>query len=125
MMPPRVSGRAAGSGLRKDGIESVPALGPAELLTDRTIAEQPGHARECLQMIGPRLFRRQQYADQVHRLIIDRVKVDWRLQTRKKSVETFQSRQLAVGYGDAVANPGRTQSLPLHQHLEDGAIRQP
>src|SRR5690606_8245349 len=96
--------------------------GAAQLLADRTVAEQPRHPRERLEVVCPGRLRCQQHENQVDRLIVDRIEVDRRLQPGEDTVETVQVRQLAVRDADAVADARGAQALALHKYLEQRTL---
>ncbi len=73
------------------------AVGAAQLLAYRSVAQQARDSGQRLEMVGARGLGRQQHTDQVDRLLVDGVEVDGRLELREERVEPVQVRQLARG----------------------------
>ena len=73
-------------------------------------------------MIGAGAFRREQEENQIDRLAVERLEIDRTIEPRKQPEQARQMRHLAVRYGDAIADGGRAQLLPLHQRFEDRAL---
>ena len=83
------------------------------------LAQKPRDARQRLQMIGACPFGREQQEDQVHRLAVERLKVDRAVEPGEQADQLLELRQLAVGNRDAVADPRAPELLALDQRLED------
>ena len=94
------------------------AVGAAQLLAYRSVAQQARDPGQRLEMVGARGLGRQQHTDQVDRLLVDGVEVDGRLELCEERVEPVQVRQLSVRDRDTVADPGRAQALALDQDFE-------
>ena len=73
-------------------------------------------------MIGAGAFRREQQEHDIDRLAVDRVEIDRLGKPREDADDALQPGELAVGNGDALAEPGRAQPLALQQHVEDVAL---
>src|SRR6266508_815670 len=67
-------------------------------------------------------FRRQQQKHQIDRLAVKRLEIDGSFEACKEPEQLVELRQLAVRYGDAVADAGRAELLALLQDLEDRAF---
>src|SRR6266550_4200333 len=78
------------------------------------VAQQPRDAGERLEVIGARRFRREQQENQIHRLAIERLKIDRPIEARKQAYQFLQLRQLAVRDRNAVADAGAAELLTLH-----------
>src|SRR3984957_11674974 len=94
----------------------------AQLLGDVLIAQQPRDPRQRLQGIGARAFRRQQQEHEVHRLAVHRLEIDRAFEPGKQAEQFFQLGKLAVRDGDAIADGGGSELLPLQQNLENRAF---
>ena len=70
-------------------------------------------------MIGAGRLGRDQEKNQIDRRAIERVEVDRPLEPRENPEDRFDSRQLAVRNGDAVAYAGGAETLALQQRVED------
>src|SRR5437588_2675523 len=73
-------------------------------------------------MVGTRSFRRQQQKHEIDRLAVERLKIDRPFEPRKKTKQVVELWQLAMGNGDAMADPGRAELLALLQNLQDSAF---
>src|SRR5262245_1602393 len=76
-------------------------------------------------MIGARRFWREQQEDEIDRLAVERLELDRAVQPREQAEQMLELGQLAMRYGDAIADAGRAQLLALHQGLEDRALALP
>ena len=75
-------------------------------------------------MVGPRLFRRQQHEDQVHRLAVHRFIIDGRFQLGENAGDAGGLGHAAMRDGNTGADTGGAQALALEQGLEDAPFRQ-
>src|SRR5262245_64313176 len=73
-------------------------------------------------MIGAGGFRREQQENQVNRLIVECLEIDWLMKPRKHAKQTPQFRQLAVRNCNAIANRGRAELFALKQDLQDSLL---
>ena len=92
------------------------------MLRDLGVAQQARNARQRLQVVGARGFRRQQQENQIDRLAVERLEIDRLVQPREQAEQPTELRQLAVRNGDAIADAGRAELLALQQHFEDRAL---
>ncbi len=70
-------------------------------------------------MVGAGTLGGQQDANQIDRLLVDRLEVDRRLQAGEHRLQVGQLGKLTVRDGDAVAHTGRAKPLALHEDIED------
>src|SRR5690606_30754218 len=94
----------------------------AQLVGDARLAEQAGDAGERLEMVGAGALRREQQEDEIDRLVVEGLEIERLRQTREQAENARQAGQLAMRDGDAVADAGRAELLPLEQRLEDLAL---
>ncbi len=93
-----------------------------KLARDVRIAKQTRDARQRLEMIGAGAFRREQQKHQIDRLAVERFEIHRPLQPREQAEHVAELRQLAVRSGDAVADAGGAELLPLQQDFENGLL---
>ncbi len=93
----------AGGRLAEQGVNGLGAVGAAQLVAGRPVAQQARYPRQGLQMIGSRRLRGQQHENQIDRLLVDGVEIDRCLDPGEKPIETVQAGQLPVWDGDAVS----------------------
>src|SRR5208282_3426061 len=86
---------------------------------------QPRTHRQRLQVICARRFRRYQHEDEVDWQPIRRLEVYGALEAGEDPENLFALGELAMGYGDAVADAGGSKPLALQQRIEDFACGQP
>ncbi len=109
------------------------SLGPglSQPVAEIPVAEQCGQPGEQFQVLLGRLFRHQEPEQQVHRLLVDGVKVGGArpvegggpgrggaLQLQEGAAGLGDTRYPGVGQGDAVPQPGTAESFPLKQFVE-------
>ena len=70
-------------------------------------------------MVRARRFRGDQQEDQVHGGAVLRLEVDGPLQPGENPEYALHPRDLAMGNGDAVADPCGAQPLALQHHVEN------
>ena len=115
------SGRVTRFRIGEQRIECFVAFRAAQPLCDSLIAKHSGHARECLQMIGPGIERRQDDEEQVDRKAIDGLKVDGSRKLQKQPAHPREVAELCMGQRNAAPEPGRAEPLPFEQRLRDFA----
>ncbi len=76
-------------------------------------------------MIGAGPFGRKQEEHDIDRLAVDGVEVDRLGKAREDADDALEPGELAVGNGDALAEPGGAEPLALQQNVEDFAFRKP
>src|SRR6478609_4865154 len=121
----RFDGEGLRCGRRRQCQHRIDRLGiarGAELFGDVLVAEETGDAGQCLEVIGAGAFGGEQQEDEINRLAIHRFEIDRTIETREQPEDLFQLGQLAMGNGDAVADRGGAELLPLQQHLEHCAL---
>src|SRR5271165_4999788 len=97
----------------------------AQLRCDRRIAQEPRAHRQRLQVIRARRLRGYQHEDEVDRQPVRRLEVYGALEAGEDAENLFALGELAMGYGDAVADAGGSKALALQQRIEDFARRKP
>jgi hypothetical protein len=70
-------------------------------------------------MLGACIDRRQQHGDEIDRHVVDSAEIDWLHKLSKDADHMIQSFDLAMGNGDAVADPRGAQPLALQHHVEN------
>ena len=75
--------------------------------------------RQRLEVIGAGAFGRKQQEHQIDRLVVQRLEIDRRIEPREDAGDALHAGELAVRNGDAVADPGRAQTLALQDRVED------
>ena len=104
---------------------AIPALSRAAQLGDHfRLAQNAGNARQRLQVIRACTLRCQQQEYQVNRFVIQRFEIHRGFQPREHAGDAGQGLELAVRYGNAVADTGGTQFLALHDRIENVAFVQ-
>src|SRR5215470_12142741 len=73
-------------------------------------------------MVGAGCFRREQQEDEIDRLAVECLKLDRAIQAGEQAEQMLELGQLAMRYGDSIADAGRSKLLALQQHLENGAL---
>src|SRR5262245_10188849 len=106
-------------GLGQESVYGVGVLCAAKLLADRPIAEKSRYPRQRLQVVGAGRLWRQQKKYEVHRLLVDRIEVHRRVQPQEHALQALQTRKLAMGDGNTIANASRDKPLALQQNIKD------
>ena len=79
----------------------------------------PPETLPTVEVIGTSRFGREQQENEIDRLAVQRFKVDGPFQAGKQAKQLVELRELAMGDGNAVADAGRAELLPLQQRLEN------
>src|SRR5580704_12864747 len=114
--------RGGGRRHRQYRVQRFSIVRGAQLVDDRRLAQQPGDAGQCLEVIGAGAFGRQQKKDQIDRLAVERLEIDRPVEPREQSEQAAEVRHLAVRNGDAVADGRGAELFALHQDLENGLL---
>src|SRR5262245_4750731 len=70
-------------------------------------------------MVRASRFRGQQQKNQIHRLIVERLKIDWLVEPPEQAEQPAELRQLAVWNCNPVAYGGRAKLFALKENLEN------
>ena len=75
-------------------------------------------------MVGPGVFRGDQHENEIDRQAVQSLEIDRALEPCENAENPVALGELAMGNGDAVADPGRAQPLALQDRIENLARRQ-
>lgn len=104
---------------REDGVKAAVIAGAAKLCGDPRIAQDPRHAGQRFQVIGPCAFWSDQQTYKIDRYAVEGAKVDGLRKPGEKAEDRLRVRELAMRNCNALAYPRRAEPLPLEQSVED------
>src|SRR5271166_1481389 len=119
------SGCVRGSLPAQNRIEGVGVARRAQLRGRRRIAKHARQTRQRLQMIGASRFRSDEEKDEIDGRPVERFKIDRTRRSREKSEHLFRFGELGMRNSYPIASPGRAETLPLNQSVENFPRREP
>src|SRR5271163_1746619 len=118
------SGRVRGRRHGQKRVERRRIAGGAQLGGDRGVAQQARARCERLEMVRAGCFRGDQHENEIDGQAVRGFEIDRTFEPGERAENVLAFGDLAMRDGDAVADPGRAEPLPLQKRVENLARRQ-